>query len=113
MLAPTRAQQQHSAAESSTSMAPVFELGGQFETRSLAALAAELFQDPALTGLCDKGLNGTLQRTKDGATAESRIQELAGYIPITGRAAGHVLCYTLHWHLTQQGLVSGIDAHAE
>lgn len=28
--------------------------------------------------LCDKGLNGTLQRTKDGATAESRIQELAG-----------------------------------
>jgi len=36
--------------------------------------------------LCDKGLNGTLQRTKDGATAESRIQELAG----TPR---HLLCH--------------------
>lgn len=82
MLAPSRAQQQHCATETSTSMAPVFELGGQFQTRSLAALAAELFQDPALTDLCDKGLNGTLQRTKDGATAESRIQELAGGVPI-------------------------------
>lgn len=66
------------AASTSTDLQPVFELGGRFETRSLAGLAAELFKDPAFTELCDKGLNGTLQRTKDGATAESRIQELAG-----------------------------------
>ena len=71
---------QRAAAGASTSKEPqpVFELGGRFETRSLAGLAAELFKDPTFTELCDKGLNGTLQRTKDGATAESRIQELAG-----------------------------------
>lgn len=71
---------QRAAAGASTSKEPqpVFELGGRFETRSLAGLATELFKDPAFMELCDKGLNGTLQRTKDGATAESRIQELAG-----------------------------------
>ena len=67
-----------SAASTSSDLQPVFELAGRFETRSLAGLATELFKDPAFMELCDKGLNGTLQRTKDGATAESRIQELAG-----------------------------------
>ena len=72
--------EQRAAAGASTSNEPqpVFELGGRFETRSLAGLATELFKDPAFMELCDKGLKGTLQRTKDGATAESRIQELAG-----------------------------------
>ncbi len=74
------------ATSSSNELQPVFELGGRFETRSLAGLATELFKDPAFMELCDKGLNGTLQRTKDGATAESRIQELAG----TPR---HLLCH--------------------
>lgn len=71
-------QQGAAAASTSNDLQPVFELGGRFETRSLAGLATELFKDPAFLELCDKGLNGTLQRTKDGATAESRIQELAG-----------------------------------
>ena len=66
---------------SGSELQPVFEVGGHFETRSLASLATELFKDPAFMDLCDKGLNGTLQRTKDGATAESRIQELAGEYP--------------------------------
>ncbi|KAA6428312.1 MAG: hypothetical protein FRX49_01908, partial [Trebouxia sp. A1-2] len=34
------------APSSSTELQPVFELGGRFETRSLAGLAAELFKDP-------------------------------------------------------------------
>ena len=71
-------QRTAAASALSNDLQPVFELGGRFETRSLAALATELFKDPAFMELCDKGLNGTLQRTKDGATAESRIQELAG-----------------------------------
>ncbi len=40
--------------------------------------AVQLFQDADLLDLCDDGLNKQLQRTKDGATEQSRIQELAG-----------------------------------
>ena len=57
---------------------PHFEPAGHFETRGLASHAQELFGDAAFKELCDRGMNFTLQRTKDGATAESRIQELAG-----------------------------------
>ena len=45
---------------------------------SLTALAAELFGDERFRAACAKGLNARLQRTRDGATAESRISELAG-----------------------------------
>ena len=48
------------------------------ESRSLADLARELFNDTEFAELCDKGLNGQLQRTRDGATDKSRIAELAG-----------------------------------
>ena len=68
------------ASTSGNELQPIFEVAGRFETRSLTSLATELFKDPAFMELCDKGLNGTLQRTKDGATAESRIQELAGTV---------------------------------
>ena len=78
LLADPSKQRTSALASTSTELQPVFELGGRFETRSLTGLATELFKDPAFVELCDKGLNGTLQRTKDGATAESRIQELAG-----------------------------------
>ncbi len=44
----------------------------------LRAYAAEVYEDPELVKLCDDGLNRQLQRTKDGATEQSRIQELAG-----------------------------------
>eukprot|EP00983_Pelagomonas_calceolata_P113349 1159973-Pelagomonas_calceolata.AAC.3 len=37
-----------------------------------------VFEDPELTSSCDEGLNKQLRRTKDGATEQSRIQELAG-----------------------------------
>jgi hypothetical protein len=42
--------------------------------------ATEVFEDPELVALCDDGLNKQLQRTKDGATEASRIQELAGIL---------------------------------
>ncbi len=47
-------------------------------TGSLAALATELFGDERFKAACAKGLHARLQRTRDGATAESRISELAG-----------------------------------
>ncbi|DBA96427.1 TPA: Nucleolar protein 58, variant 2 [Trebouxia sp. C0004] len=78
------------ATSSSNETQPVFELGGRFETRSLAGLATELFKDPAFMELCDKGLNGTLQRTKDGATAESRIQELAALVKLLRRCVNQM-----------------------
>ena len=37
-----------------------------------------MFEDTELVGLCEEGLNKQLQRTRDGATEASRIQELAG-----------------------------------
>ena len=40
--------------------------------------AIEVFEDSELVGLCEEGLNKQLQRTRDGATESSRIQELAG-----------------------------------
>lgn len=41
-------------------------------------LAEELFEDPAFKAAYHKANSMRLQRTKDGATQESRIHELAG-----------------------------------
>lgn len=57
---------------------PAFEMGGQFSLKGLASFAEEVFSEPSFKELCDKGLNQQLQRTKDGATKDSRIEELAG-----------------------------------
>lgn len=45
--------------------------------RSLAGLAEDLFEEAAFKAVCHKGVTLRLQRTKDGATQESRIHELA------------------------------------
>jgi hypothetical protein len=37
-----------------------------------------MFEDPELISLCEEVLNKQLQRTRDGATDQSRIHELAG-----------------------------------
>jgi nucleolar protein 58 len=55
-----------------------FEEAGQWEAPSLAGLAEQLFSSPAFKDMCERGLNMQLKRTKDGATAETRIAELAG-----------------------------------
>ena len=49
-------------------------------SKSITDLAEELFDEPAFLELCGKAMNTNLQRTRDGATAESRVQELAGAI---------------------------------
>ena len=60
-------------------------------TGSLTALAADLFGDERFKAACGKGLHARLQRTRDGATAESRISELAGM---------YCACDCRHGHMT-------------
>ena len=55
-----------------------FESAGQWDAPSLAQVAEELFSDAAFAEMCERGLTMQLKRTKDGATAETRIAELAG-----------------------------------
>jgi hypothetical protein len=44
----------------------------------MAQLAESSFGDAEFVQLCEQGLTAQLQRTRDGATAQSRIAELAG-----------------------------------
>jgi hypothetical protein len=62
--------------------------GGAATDRSLAALAEELFEEAVFKAACSKGVSMRLQRTKDGATQESRIHELAGELVRTGPYTG-------------------------
>ena len=55
-----------------------FEAAGQWDAPSLAKVAEELFSDATFAEMCERGLTMQLKRTKDGATAETRIAELAG-----------------------------------
>jgi len=66
------------AAASPRAPQPEFEPGGRWEAPSLAQAARELFGEPGFAEQCERGLTMQLRRTKDGATAESRIAELAG-----------------------------------
>eukprot|EP00879_Flechtneria_rotunda_P025350 GHRR01026930.1.p1 GENE.GHRR01026930.1~~GHRR01026930.1.p1 ORF type:complete len:679 (+),score=281.79 GHRR01026930.1:134-2170(+) len=50
-----------------------------------AQLAEGTFTDPEFLQLCEQGLSAQLQRTKDGATAQSRITELAGLVKVLRR----------------------------
>lgn len=62
----------------SVSEADPFEAAGQWEAPSLAHVAEELFSDSTFAEMCERGLTMQLKRTKDGATVETRIAELAG-----------------------------------
>eukprot|EP00884_Botryococcus_braunii_P021019 jgi/Botrbrau1/7600/Bobra.0159s0049.1 len=64
---------------------PVFEPITAVEGQNLMALADQLFTEAAFVELCERGMNARLQRTKDGATAESRINELAGLVKLLRR----------------------------
>lgn len=55
-----------------------FEAAGQLDMHTLSRLAGQLFNDEAFLALCDKGMNSQLTRSKDGATEETKIMELAG-----------------------------------
>ncbi|EIE25440.1 hypothetical protein COCSUDRAFT_61657 [Coccomyxa subellipsoidea C-169] len=73
------------AAERSSFSEICFEAAGQWETPSLAQAAEELFSDSTFAELCERGLTMQLKRTKDGATAETRIAELAGLVKLLRR----------------------------
>lgn len=75
----TRENLRVSTAAERTSLSEIcFEAAGQWETPSLAQVAEELFSDSTFAEMCERGLTMQLKRTKDGATAETRIAELAG-----------------------------------
>lgn len=50
----------------------------KFPGSRLGQLASSSFNDPGFLNQCEQALSAQLQRTKDGATAQSRISELAG-----------------------------------
>lgn len=58
---------------------------------SFAAVTQRLLNDPILREQCERGLTAQLQRTKDGATHETRIQELAGMVKTLRRCLREVL----------------------
>lgn len=59
----------------------------------MAQLAESSFGDAEFVQLCEQGLTAQLQRTRDGATAQSRIAELAGGCAGgRGTACGRTVC---------------------
>lgn len=58
-----------------------FEPAGQMDpSQPVSRLAIQLFEDRAFLELCDRGMHAQLTRTKDGATDETKIKELAGIV---------------------------------
>lgn len=62
----------------------------------LGKMATEVFEEPAFHGLCQEVLFVQLQRTKDGATKDSRITELAGK-SLTAALVRTGCCMLLWW----------------
>lgn len=62
-----------------------FESAGPVDCQGLTKLALQLFEDEQFKQLCDKGLNAQLTRSKDGATQETKIQELADIVKLLRR----------------------------
>lgn len=68
-----------SIAPPSTSQAGIqFEAAGPVDSTALRRLAGQLFDDESWKQLYDKGMNAKLTRSRDGATEETKIKELAG-----------------------------------
>jgi hypothetical protein len=61
---------------------PQFEAAGTMDMHMLSRLANQLFNDDQFLQLCDKGMNSQLTRSKDGATEETKIMELAGGLEV-------------------------------
>ena len=53
---------------------------------SLSKMAQQLFGDPEFTSMCERGLNAQLTRTRDGATQESKMRELADIVKMMRRS---------------------------
>jgi hypothetical protein len=63
-----------------------FEAAGQYDTQALSRLAQQMFGDAEFVALCERGMSAQLTRSKDGATEETKIKELAGGISDIHRA---------------------------
>ena len=59
-----------------------FEAAGHYDMQALSRLAQQLFGDKEFSALCEKGMKAELTRSKDGATEETKIKELAGKITL-------------------------------
>lgn len=59
---------------------PVQFEAGSVDMSSFSKVAAQLYEEKAFLELCNKGMNAQLTRSKDGATNETKIQELAGIV---------------------------------
>ncbi|GAX84446.1 hypothetical protein CEUSTIGMA_g11866.t1 [Chlamydomonas eustigma] len=59
--------------------------------------AADVFEESELVALCDDGLNKQLQRTKDGATEASRIQELAALVKLLRKCVRELASRASHY----------------
>ena len=70
--------------------APV-SLPAEMSEAGFTAVVQRLLNDPALREQCERGLTAQLQRTKDGATSETRIQELAGIVKTLRRCLREML----------------------
>jgi hypothetical protein len=54
------------------------QFSGRHGGSALCAAAASAFEDAEFVKLCEQSMGGQLQRTKEGATTQSRMLELAG-----------------------------------
>ncbi|KAL6774185.1 KIN14A1 [Auxenochlorella protothecoides x Auxenochlorella symbiontica] len=76
-----------SIAPPSTSQAGIqFEAAGPVDSTALRRLAGQLFDDESWKQLYDKGMNAKLTRSRDGATEETKIKELADMVKLLRRA---------------------------
>lgn len=50
----------------------------QFDVNALSRSAHQLFGDEGFIAMCEKGLTAQLSRSKDGATQDTKLKELAG-----------------------------------
>eukprot|EP00889_Picochlorum_renovo_P001469 jgi/Picre1/28499/NNA_003903.t1 len=60
--------------------------GKAFDSQGLSRSAQQLFGDAEFVGLCEKGLKAQLTRTRDGATQEMRMRELAEIVKTMRKA---------------------------
>ena len=65
------------------------QFSGRHSGSTLCAAAAAAFEDAEFVKLCEQSMGAQLQRTKEGATTQSRMLELAGgWLAITPLASG-------------------------
>jgi hypothetical protein len=56
------------------------EAAGHSDTSALSRAAVQLFGDKDFVAMCEHGMSAQLTRSKDGATEETKIKELAGML---------------------------------